>query len=199
MLRPLLAAAALLSAGPALAQGAQFGSPSYQFLQAVKDAKGEDVQKVVEAPGVNLINTRDPSNGEGALHIIVKRGDAPYLRYFLQHGADPNLRDAKGVSPLLLAASTGQDDLVSILLAAHANVNLPNNSGETPLILAVQRRDLGLVRELLTAGANPDLHDRLAGMSAREYAKRDTRTPALTKIIEEKPEKPVGAVIGPKL
>lgn len=192
-----LAAAALLACAPALAQ---YGSPQYQFLQAVKDGKAEDVQNAVEKPGSRMVDTRDVETGEGALHIVVRRDDLTYLRYFLQHGADPNLRDDKGATPLLLAVTIGQTDTIPLLLAAHANVNLANNAGETPLIRAVQRRDLATVRDLLAAGANPDLRDRLAGRSAREYAQRDTRAPALIKIINEKPEKPVNInIAGPKL
>ena len=46
-------------------------------------------------------------------------------------------------------------------------------------IRAVQRRDLALVRALLAAGADPDQTDNVAGMSARDYARVDTRSPAV--------------------
>ena len=197
MTRSLLLAAALLSAAPALAQAV--GSESHQFLEAVRDAKGEDVQRFVETPGSRIIDTRDVTSGEGALHIVAKRGDGTYLRYLLQHGADPNLRDGRGNTALMLAVTGNHGELIHDLVAAHANVNVANASGETPLIRAVQMRDLNMVRELLNAGANADQRDRLAGLSAREYAARDTRTPALLKIIDQKPEKPTVAVSGPKL
>jgi uncharacterized protein len=71
MPRPLLAAALLLAA-PALGQGQ---SESYKFLQAVREAKGNDVLAILDRPGSTIINTRDPNSGEGALHITVKRGD----------------------------------------------------------------------------------------------------------------------------
>jgi uncharacterized protein len=197
MTRTPLALIALALAAPAIAQ---YGSPQYQFLQAVKDGKAEDVQSAVEKPGSRMVDTRDLDSGEGALHIVVRRGDLTYLRYFLQHGADPNLRDNKGTTPLLLAVTLGQTDAIPLLLTAHANVNLANDSGETPLIRAVERRDLATVRDLLAAGANPDLRDHLAGLSAREYAARDTRAPGLIKVINEKPEKPINVdIAGPKL
>ena len=48
--------------------------------------------------------------------------------------------------------------------------------GETALIVAVQQRQPPVVKLLLEAGANPDKADHAAGYSARDYAKRDTRS-----------------------
>lgn len=190
--------ACLLVALAAPAAGQQ-QSDSYKFLQAVRDAKGDEVTQMIERPGSRIIDTRDPGSGEGALGIVVKRGDVTYLRYLLGHGADPNLRDDKGVTPLMLAVTLGQEGMIRYLLDAGANPNLANASGETPLIRAVQRRDLQMTRELVAGGANPDQADRMAGLSARDYARRDTRTPALLKLLDEKPVQTKAAVAGPKL
>jgi ankyrin repeat protein len=189
--------AALL--GTAIPAQAQQQSESYKFLQAVRDAKGDDVMKMLTVPGTTVINTRDYSTGEGALHIVVKRGDGTYLRFLLAKGADPNLRDAKGNSPLMIAASEGEIDLMQVLLTAKANVNLANSSGETPLIRAVQRRDLAMARAVLAAGGDPDQADVIAGKSARDYANEDTRATAMAKLMAETPKKTRRAVSGPKL
>ncbi len=191
-----LALATLALAAPVAAQQQ---SKSYEFLQAVREAKNDDVIRMVEAPGSRIVDTRDPSSGEGALHIVVKRGDLPYANYLLQHGADPDLRDGQGNTPLLLAVTYGQVGLIPLLITARANPNLGNTAGETPLIRAVQRRDLAMARTLLSSGANPDQADRIAGLSARDYAKRDTRSPALAKLLDETPVKAKAAVAGPRL
>ena len=60
-------------------------------------------------------------------------------------------------------------------------------------------RDPNVVRVLLLAGANPDKRDTLAGLSARDYAKRDTRGAAILKLIEETKAKAAAPVAGPKL
>lgn len=191
-----LAAAAMVTIAAPLA--AQLGqSDSYQFLQAIRDSKGDDVEKLLNKPGTVIVNTHDRATGETALHIVVKRGDETYLRYLLARGADPNAKDGQGNTPLILAANTGGTGLIDMLVKGGANVNLANGSGETPLIRAVQRRDLALVRVLLAAGADPDQSDRIAGLSARDYAHQDTRTPALAKVIDETPKKPKRAVAGP--
>ena len=72
---------------PATAQMMQ--SESYKFLQAVREAKGNDVTNMLDRPGASIINTRDVTSGEGALHIVIKRGDETYLRFLLQKGPIP--------------------------------------------------------------------------------------------------------------
>ena len=196
-LRPLVAAALLGAfATPVTAQMMQ--SESYKFLQAVREAKGNDVTNMLDRPGASIINTRDVTSGEGALHIVIKRGDETYMRFLLQKGADPNLRDGRGNTPMLLAVSGGQPDMIRILAAAKANPNIANASGETPLIRAVQRHDIGMVRELLAAGADPDMADSVAGLSARDYASQDARNTAIAKLFADTPKKTRAAVAGPK-
>jgi ankyrin repeat protein len=196
LILPALFVPALI--GTALPAAAQQQSQRYKFLEAVKSAKGEEVIKILDQPGQTIVNARDVTTGEGALHIVIKRGDETYLRYLLSRGADPNLRDGRGDTPLLLAVQYGQNGMVDLLTGAKANPNLGNGGGETPLIRAVQKRDLALVRALLAAGANPDQTDNVAGMSARDYAHADARSPAIAKLIDEKPKRAPRAVAGPK-
>ncbi|MEH3122768.1 MAG: ankyrin repeat domain-containing protein [Sphingomonas phyllosphaerae] len=201
MLRRPLLIIALLAAPPIAAPtpaAAQQQSQSYKFLEAVRKGDGNAVIGMLDQPGQTIINARDITTGEGAIHIVVKRGDAAYLRYLLAKGADPNLRDGQGETAMMLAVQANQPDLIQILAASKANANLGNNGGETPIIRAVQRRDLGLVRAVLAAGGNPDQTDHIAGMSARDYARRDTRSTAILKVLEETPAKPQRAVAGPK-
>jgi ankyrin repeat protein len=189
----------LLLLGVAVPAGAQQQSDSYKFLQAVREAKGNEVIQMVDRPGSTLVNTRDASTGETALHIVVKRGDLPYVNYLLGKGADANARDARGNTPMLVAVNAGQGDVVAVLARAKANTNIANSAGETPLIRAVQRRELVLVRELLAAGADPDQTDVGAGKSARDYAIEDGRNPAIVKLLAETPKRVRRAVAGPKL
>ena len=162
---------------------AQF-SDSYNFLKAVKDRKGEEAEKFLSEPGSVIINTRDGSTGETALHIVIQRRDSTWLGYLLQKGANPNLADKKGATPLMLATQLGYVDGIDWLVRKKAVVDQTNRSGETALILAVQLRNPEAVRALLKAGANPDKTDSRAGYSARDYAKQDGRASAIAAIIE---------------
>ena len=162
---------------------AQF-SDSYNFLKAVKDRKGEEAEKFLAEPGTVIINTRDGTTGETALHLVIQRRDSTWLGYLLQKGANPNLADKKGTTPLMLATQLGYVDGIDWLVRKNAQVDQTNRSGETALILAVQLRNAEAVRALLKAGANPDKTDSRAGYSARDYAKQDGRASAIAAIIE---------------
>ena len=194
-----IAIAFALIATPVVAS-AQRMSDSYEFLKAVREANGNKVTEMLDRPGQTIVNTRD-TNGDGALHIAAKRGDATYLNFLTGKGANPNLQDGRGNTALMLATEANCSECIDVLVRRRANVNLANASGETPLIRAVQTRNLPLAQKLLQAGANPDQADVIAGMSARAYAKRDTRSPALTKLLADAAKAgsaPKGAA-GPKL
>jgi uncharacterized protein len=191
------AAALLLSAAPASAQ--RF-SDSYEFLNAVRKADGSKVNKFLQDKTLRIINIKDRSTGEGALHIAAKRRDALYLRVFLQQDdVNRNLRDGDGNTALLLAVAGDWADGVDILLKYSVDVNMANNGGETPLIRAVQIHDAGIVEKLLKAGADPDRGDFGSGKSARDYAREDTRYPAIARLLADAPKKGSAAAAGPRL
>lgn len=182
MTRFILAAtaAAMLLASPVAAQF----SDSYNFLKAVKDRKGIEAEQFLAEPGSVIINTRDDTTGETALHIVIQRRDSTWLTYLLQKGANPGVADKKGNTPLMLATQLGFVEGIDSLVRKNAVIDQTNRAGETALILAVQLRNSEAVRTLLKAGANPDKKDSRAGYSARDYAKQDGRAGTIAAIIE---------------
>jgi ankyrin repeat protein len=191
-----LALATVLTApGPAAAQGFSDG---YAFLKAVRDRDGTKVNDMAGKPGSTVIDSRDPSTGDAALHITAKRRDLTWLSFLLARGARPDIKDNDGNTPLATAATVGFAEGARVLISAGAKVDSANSRGETPLILAVQNRDLLTARLLIDAGANPKISDNVTGMNARDYAARDARSPAMLKLLDSKPA-PKPAMMGPKL
>jgi ankyrin repeat protein len=188
--RALAASALLALAMPALGQMGY--SDGFTFLKAVKERDGDKVTELVSQPGSIVINTRDRSSGEGALHYVVRGRDLNWLAFLLGKGARPDLASNRGDTPLTLAAQIGWLEGAEQLLARRASVDLGNGRGETALIIATQRRDLPMVRMLLGRRADPKRSDRVAGMSALDYAKQDPRAGAVLKLLEAKvaPAKP---------
>jgi len=195
MIRHLVAA--LLALALASPVAAQF-SDSYNFLKAVRD---RDVNKAIEMadkPGTTVVNTRDNDTGEAAVHIVTRRGDLGWLGLLYQKGANLNVKDREGNTPLILAAITRWSDGASTLIRLKAQVNAQNRLGETALLKVVQARDLGLAKALIEAGANPDIADN-SGISPRIAADNDTRAVAIAKLFKDIPAKPNGRVQGPSL
>lgn len=176
---------------------AQF-SESYNFLKAVRERDGNKATDIVSKPGSGsiIVNTRDDKNGETALHIVTKGRDLGWMNFLLARGAKPDMRDNIGNSALMITAQVGFVEGAQLLLKNGATVDLANGSGETALIRAVQLRNGPMVQLLMNAGANPARADTIAGLSARDYAKRDVRAVAILKILTEtkaaKPAKSFG-------
>ncbi len=168
----LLATLALVLAGAALVPGpvaAQFMGPSYKFLEAVKKKDGEAVEKALGDGGPNLINTRDATSGDTALHLVTARRDLQWMSFLIYKGANVNARNEQGVTPLSLAVGLNFVEGVDVLLGKGARVNDPGADGETPLIAAVHQRSVELVRTLIRAGADPRRADN-SGRNAIDYA-----------------------------
>ncbi|UVI39468.1 ankyrin repeat domain-containing protein [Qipengyuania spongiae] len=169
-MRAIIVSTALIAAVLApLPAAAQSFSPGYEFLKAVRDRDGDAVTDALSQPGTIIVNTRDIASGESALHIVTQRRDAVWIRFLTAKGANPNIEDKNGTTPLQVAASLGFVEGIEALVKAGARVDVTNSSGETPLISAIHRRDPAMIRLLVKNGANPDRNDN-SGRSARDYA-----------------------------
>ncbi|MFC4294968.1 ankyrin repeat domain-containing protein [Novosphingobium tardum] len=197
------AAAGLALAGALIvgtAAQAQF-SGSYKFLEAVRKADGAEVTEALSEPGSTVVNTRDLSTGDTALHIVTARRDLVWIKFLLQHGANVNARNNKGETPLQAASNIGFVDGVELLLSLGARVDEANSTGETPLISAVHRKDAAMARVLLKAGADYKRSDN-SGRTALDYAQLDGRSNPVLGEIEtamRAPVKKAAPVYGPKL
>ena len=199
----ILALAALLTAaaalpGPALAQF----SDSYKFLEAVRKKDGNAVTALLDKGSPSLINTRDLSSGDSALHIATTRRDLTWMQFLMAKGANVNTPNAKGETALVVAVNLGFNEGVELLVGSGAAVDARNRTGETPLITAVHNRNVGLMRLLLKAGADPDRADN-SGRTARDYAALDPKSTLLLKEIKDsaKPKTKPGQtkpMFGPK-
>ncbi len=168
----VIAIAVLVSAFGAVAitpASAQLYSNGYQFLEAVDERDGDTVTELLNEPGTTVVNTRDITSGDTGLHIVTARRDAVWIRFLLQRGADPNIRNKKGQTPIQIATTLGFIDGAEELVKRGAQVNVSDQQGETPLITAVHQRSIPLIRMFLEKGADPDRNDN-SGRSARDYA-----------------------------
>lgn len=153
------------------------------FLNAVKDGDANKAIELANQPGSRVASYRG-YNGDTALHIVTRKRELNWVGFLLNRGADPNIGDLKGETPLMIAASIGFEEAAAAMVRRGAKVDQANRQGETALTRAVQARQPRLVELLLRAGANPDKPDHVTGYSPRDYAKRDTRNPQLLKLIE---------------
>lgn len=163
---------------------AQVGfSEGYKFLEAVKKKNGNDVTDMLAKGSPTLVNARDITTGESALHQVTARRDLTWMQFLIAKGANVNLRDFKGVTPLVVAVNTNFAEAVDLLVSKGAKIDESNNAGETPLITAVHNHNVPMMRILLKAGADPDRADN-SGRSARDYALAEGKGGSLVSEIE---------------
>lgn len=180
-----LAMALTLAAAPAIGQSqfATNGSEGEAFLEAIEKGDNNKAIPMIEQPGSRVANYKG-YKGETALHIATRKRQLDWVGYLLKKGADPNILDSKGDTALIIASRVGFDEAVDWMIRLGAKVDTANRQGETALGAAIRANQPRVVERLLKAGANPDKPDYSAGLSPRDYAKRDTRNPGLLKLIE---------------
>jgi ankyrin repeat protein len=83
-----------------------------------------------------------------------QQGDTQALRALLSRGMDPNQRDTRGLTALILSARAGSVPAVETLLHHGADPNLRGGvNGWTPLMHAIHKNQLGAAQALLDGGA----------------------------------------------
>lgn len=90
---------------------------------------------------------------DAALMAAARTGHAGTVRDMIAAGANVNLKDEHGNTPLIEAARNGHDDVVRALLAAGADAKARNDDRKTALMLAAQNSHEDVVRALREAGA----------------------------------------------
>lgn len=102
---------------------------------------------------------------------------AAMLRTLLEHGANPNLTDQLGWTPLMVATYYGSTSAVNILLQKGADVNLKNQGGATALTIAEAHGNSRIADLLIKAGGKrSDTQPSLEALG-REYTERKDEIP----------------------
>jgi ankyrin repeat protein len=92
----------------------------------------------------------------------------------LRLGADVNVRDFKGKTPLHRASQAGFTEITEVLLDYGADINAVDGRGESPLFDAVRAGRAKTVELLLGRGAAPELANR-SGLTPAQVAQKAKR------------------------
>lgn len=90
----------------------------------------------------------------GTIAAAARSGDLDQSRELINAGADVNLPEPDGTTPLLWAVYKSAPELVKILLDAGADPNLANKLDINPLLQASRYGDAGMISALLAKGAS---------------------------------------------
>lgn len=104
------------------------------------------------------------SSDQGLRQAILD-GDQAKISALLAGGANVEVADEQGMTPLLLAIKQGRRDVVELLLAHGADIHHAANDGVTPLFLAIRERRSDLVALLLDKGADANARGAISGVT----------------------------------
>ncbi|WP_041401427.1 ankyrin repeat domain-containing protein [Salinispira pacifica] len=148
--------------------GRGFGLNDQVFVDAVADNR-RDVVELFLTVGFSP-DTCD-SKDVALLNHAVRGGHDDIIVLLLENGADPNaVSGDRGNTPVMDAASTGQTELVRLLLAAGADPDVQSKSGQTGLMMAVGEGFAQISSLFIEAGCDLSVTDQL-GMTAEKYAR----------------------------
>ncbi|XP_032542045.1 ankyrin repeat domain-containing protein 37 [Chiroxiphia lanceolata] len=83
------------------------------------------------------VNAPADAFGQSPAHLAACGGEAFFLLWQLQTGANLNQQDCLGEAPIHKAAKAGSLECLALLVAGDAKIDLCNNSGQTAADLAL--------------------------------------------------------------
>jgi len=119
------------------------------------------------------VEWRSPKD-ESPLMIAAIKGQKEIVKKLIARDADVN---KPGWAPLHYAATSGNLEIMEILLEEHAFIDAESPNKSTPLMMAAKYGSTAAVKLLLEAGADPTLRNEL-GLSAVDFALQANRQDA---------------------
>ncbi|XP_027746148.1 BRCA1-associated RING domain protein 1 [Empidonax traillii] len=116
---------------------------------------------LLKSPGGNTISRRN-YKGETLLHVASIKGDVAAVEQLLTNGADPNVKDNAGWTPL------GDVAAVEQLLTNGADPNVKDNAGWTPLPVSISAAKFVVLNEQWL-----DLSGNIFGLRPVDYAESE--------------------------
>jgi ankyrin repeat protein len=89
-----------------------------------------------------------------AIHKAAYRGDLNKMKELLASGANPNMPDKKGLTPLMLATQKKHQDIMTVLISHGADVNAKLKNGFTALFYPCMFGGAAIAKLLIDSGAN---------------------------------------------
>jgi ankyrin repeat protein len=126
-----------------------------RFFNYIQENNIDAILQMLHNNSKELLNVTD-SNSNSAVIIAARSGHAPVLRALLKYGANINVKNKEGISPLLMATKAGNLDCVETLLQVNEivsnttqrDIELLNDNGKSLLHFAVSHNQVEIVAML---------------------------------------------------
>ena len=106
------------------------------LLSAEARVRGKAPPQKVPAANNNKPDAKERAQLEAALFSAIEQDDFKTFFTLFKQGADLNIKNKDGMTPLMLAAKNGSEKMVTILLERNPNLEAKTDEGETALSIA---------------------------------------------------------------
>ena len=104
------------------------GKSQFQIYAAIVSNNVIEVENIIER-GFIVNYKMGNFARRTALHIAAEKGSLPIIKLLIVKGADVNVSDPNGVTPILLAAKNQRKDCVLFLYNNGADLDMKTNNG----------------------------------------------------------------------
>ncbi|MCF7695887.1 ankyrin repeat domain-containing protein [Mycetohabitans rhizoxinica] len=136
------------------------------LVLAAREKSGKVAALLADQPKTDL--EKLDRAGENAMMLAALNGETGLVKHLIEKGAEVN---KSGWTPLHYAATTGQDEVVKLLIDHFAYIDAASPNGTTPLMMAARGGHITTVKLLLDDGADLTLKNQL-GLTAIDFAKQ---------------------------
>jgi len=129
--------------------------------EAVNTGNLKALQEILREPGCqineyithkdNYIFNRTETT---SLNVSASRGDVDCMQALIDAGADLEIKESSGNTPLYTAAELNKVECIKALLNAGANLEAKANDGSTPLHTSAANNHTEVCQHLINAGAD---------------------------------------------
>jgi ankyrin repeat protein len=165
------------------------------LLAAVSSTrKTEIIDLLLEHDKVNVDDVDE--NGQTALHWAAYLSNVIAAKKLIDKGADPNIVDQHGRSPLHVAAQEeDSNEIIDLLLASgKVSVDDVDEDGDTALYFAASVSNVITVQKLIKKGANPNIFNKESWSPLDVAATKRYGCPIIDLLLEAKKVKGMGDV-----
>lgn len=141
-------------------------TPDAKIAVAIKRGDVDTIKEALER------ESTDPAMRDSMLSMAARYGQVKVIKTLLDGGANVEVKDKRGRTPLMLAVQSRNPEAVSVLIEEGANVNSKDQAEGTALFGASGPfGNEAVVAELLDAGAQVNVYDK-NGMTPLMWAVR---------------------------
>jgi ankyrin repeat protein len=155
-----------------------------QDVRLVDAVKVRDQYSVLQLLEDNIDVNATAPDGSSALAWAAHWDDMKTAELLIRAGADANISNEYGISPLMLACTNGSTSMIQKLLEARAKPDQAQWMGVTPLMICSRSGSIEGVKLLLTQGADINARDVRRGQTALMWA-ASRQHPEVARVLTE--------------